>query len=470
MNLCKTSLENLQALGIKIKDEFFTYELKRVPLLEGVNTLINSINEKGLKLTQKGFLPTKVVKSIVEVASTTADERFLKYQTRFLEQEHFSASLTRSVAEVLKLTRVQKRKLFLTKKGSYFLTLNRHEQYIVLFNIMLGINLRYFDGYQEALCVHNSSLIMLQLLRDINCDFHAIDAYTAILLESYPILEEEINRLELLNYGDKDQFDIFVSITELRLFERLFLPLGLVEMEKERNYMEGGKYAKSKLLDHLIEEKHAIKKELVLSKRVVKDFQNMIQAKNLEIDLFEVSLFLFAQLAYMPIPPANIIIENLMKKHSVLGNLRDDYENIYEQLIESVLTTYEEFTQLDTIGAKRDGLLEEYMQMIDSFVQLVQTSKPFTTVQRLQIAPVFIFDILKLHYDIDFLQKDFINILKERFDEEFARDIGHLILLLKQLGKDAKKLKKNKPSFMQGIKEFIQSYFIIILEFRSRTI
>ena len=471
MNLYKTSLENLQALGIKIKDEFFTYELKRVPLLDGVSTLINSINEKGLKLTQKGFLPTKVVKSIVEVASTTADERFLKYQTRFFEQEHFSASLIRSVAEVLKLIRVQKGKLFLTKKGSYFLTLNRHEQYIALFNIMLGINLRYFDGHQEALCVHNSSLIMLQLLRDINCDFRAIDAYTTILLESYPILEEEINRLELLNYGDKDQFDIFVSIAELRLFERLFLPLGLVETEATKTYMEDGKYAKSELLDYLIEEKNAINKELLFSKKTIKEFEDTIRIKKLEINLFEETLFLFAQFADVATPPpADAVVESLMQKHAVIGTLRDDYEKIYRQLIESVLTTYEEFTQLDTVGAKREDIVEEYMQMVDSFVTLVQTPKPFITAQRLQIVPMFIFDTLKLHHDIDCLQEDFILALTEKFDEEFAMDVGHLMLLLEQLQKDTKKLKKNKPNFTQGVKEFIQNYFMIVLELKSRSL
>ena len=470
MDLYQTSLENLQALTLNIKDKFFTYELKNIPLLEGINTLLNAIDAKGLKLTQKGFLPTKVVKSIVEVASTTADERFLKYQTRFYEEEHFSASLTRTVAEVLKLTRVQKGKLLLTKKGSQFLTLDRHQQYIILLNIMFGINLGYFDGHQEATCVHNSSLIMLQLLRDKNRDFRSVDVYTAILLESYPALDNDIESLELYDYGDKDQFEIYVSIAELRLFERLFLPLGLVEMEAAKTYMEDGKYAKSELLDHLIEEKNVINKELLFTKKTIKEFQDTIRTKNLEIDLFEETLFLFAQFADVPIPPADAVVESLMQKHAVIGTLRDEYEKIYRQLIESVLTTYEEFTQLDTVGAKREDLVEEYMQMIDSFAALVQTPKPFTTVQRLQIVPMFIFDILKLRYDVDYTQEDFILILKEKLDKEFAMDVGNLMFLLEQLQKDAKKLKKNKPNFLQGVKEFIQNYFMIVLELRSRSL
>lgn len=470
MNLYQTSLDNLKKLNMDIKEEFFTYDFGKIPLLEGVNTFLNSIDTKGLKLTQKGFLPTKVVKSIVEVASTTAEKRYLEHQTRFLEAEHFSASLTRVVAKVLKLTREQKGKLFITKKGNEYLALDKHQQYIVLFNIMLGINIGYFDNHQEAMCVHNSSLIMLQLLRDKNRDFRTVDVYAAILLESYPTLGDEIEKLESYGYIEKEPFDTFVSIAELRLFKRLFLPLGLVEMEVGKSYTDSNKYTKSKLLDHLIEAKYAIKKELVISKKIIKEFQDIIRVKNLEINLFEEILFLFAQLAYVPIPPIDVVIKNLMQKHNVLGTFRNDYEDFYKKLIESVLTTFEEFTQLDTVGAKRDDLVEEYMQMMEAFVKLVQTPKPFTTIQRLKIIPAFVFDILKLHYDIDFLQKDFILILEKKFDKEFAMDVGSLMLILQQLQKDAKKLKKNKPNFIQGVKEFIQVYFMIVFEIRSRSL
>lgn len=48
------------------------------------------------------------------------------------------------------------------------------------------------------------------------------------------------------------------------------------------------------------------------------------------------------------------------------------------------------------------------------------------------------------------------------------RGIGQLILLLDQLEKDAKKLKKNRPNFEQGVKEFLQTYMMIVLELRSR--
>ena len=335
---------------------------------------------------------------------------------------------------------------------------------------MLGINMGYFDNRQKAMCVHSSSLIMLQLLRDKSRDFRTVDVYTAILLESYPMLDNEIEKLEPYGYIEKEPFDIYVSIAEIRLFKRLFLPLGLVEMKVGKSYTDSNKYAKSELLDHLIEAKHAIKKELVISKKTIKEFQDIIRVKKLEIDLFEDTLFLFAQFAYVPISPTNVVIENLMQKHSVLGTLKNDYEGFYKKLIESVLTTFEEFTQLDTVGAKRDDLVKEYIQMMEAFVKLVQTPKPFTTIQRLEIVPMFIFDILKLHYDINFLQEDFILILEKRFDKEFAMDVGNLMLLLQQLQKDAKKLKKNKPNFMQGIKEFIQVYFMIIFEIRSRSL
>ncbi|MEA3331127.1 MAG: hypothetical protein U9Q29_05470, partial [Campylobacterota bacterium] len=400
-------------------------------------------------------------------AATIADQRFLRAETRFYEEEHLSANMARVVAETLKLIKVQKGKLLLTKKGKEFLALNQHEQYIVLFNIMLGINIGYFDRHQEAMCVHNSSLIMLQLLRDKDKDFRTSEVYTAILLDSYPILDDGIEALELLDYADKDKLDIFASIAETRLFERLFLVLGLIDMQVAK-YPDVDKFAKSELLDSLIGEKHAVNKDLVLSKKLVKSFQDEIRKSKLDIDLFEVIMYLFAQYSHLPLAPKESVVDALMQKYLVIGTLKQRYEDLFEELVQSILTTYEEFTQLDTVGASRDGLVDEYINMTDALSRLVITPKPFTTVQKLHILPAFIFDILKLHHNIDQFSKDFILDCSNKFDEEFAMDIGQLMLLLNKLEKDAKKLKKSKPNFEQGVKEFLQTYMMIVLELRSR--
>ena len=54
----------------------------------------------------------------------------------------------------------------------------------------------------------------------------------------------------------------------------------------------------------------------------------------------------------------------------------------------------------------------------------------------------FVSDILKFHYDIDFLQEDFILVVEEKLDEEFAIEVSYLIILLEQVQKDVKKLKR----------------------------
>lgn len=463
----KKSLNNLEQLNIEIKNEFFFLEKLDAPLLRGVNLLLQSIDTKGLKLTPRGFLPTKIVKSIVEVAATVSDERFLRMQSRFYEEENLSASMARVVCESLRLIRVQKGQLLLTKKANEFLALTPHEQYIVLFNIMLGINIGYFDGHQEATCVHNSSLIMLQLLRDKKRDFRTAEVYSVLLLDAYPILEDSIEELEVLDYGEKDKLEIFTSIAETRLFERLFLPLGLVEMQVAK-YPDLDQFAKSELLDTLLDEKHVIDKELLLSKKLIKSLQDDIRKNKLEINLFEVTMYLFAQYTQVPSPLKSSVVDALMLKHHVIGTLKSSYESLYEKLIESVIATYEEFTQLDKIGAQRDELVNEYMHMLDTLIYLVTTPKPFTTVQNLYILPAFIFDILKINYGLDQFSQDFVKECSEVFDEEFAMDIAQLVMILDKLEKDAKKLKKNKPNFKQGVKEFLQTYMMIVLELRSR--
>ncbi len=463
----KTSLANLKNLNMDINDTFLTQESVDVPLLRGINFLLNSIDEKGLKLTQKGFLPTKIVKEIVKIAHTKAEERFLNVQSRYYEEENLSASMARVIAESLKLIKVQKGKLLLTKKAVEFLSLAPPKQYIVLLNIMLGINIGYFDRHQEALCVHNSSLILLQLLRDKTRDFRTVAVYAALLLDSYPMLEDGIDELEMLDYGEKDRLDIFISIAETRLFERLLLPLGLIDM-KAYKYPQENEFAKNALLDLLISEKNAINKELVLSKKLVKEFKNHIRTSHIEINLFEDLMFLFSQFSHFPIPPKQMVVENLMHKKPVIGTLKYSYERLYENMIESVCTTFDEFTQLDTAGGNRDDLVREYQNMLDALYSLVVTAKPFTTVQKLQILPAFIFDTLQIHYKLDITGQDFILQCAEVFDEEFAQDIGQLILLLNQLEKDAKKFKKSKPNFEQGVKELLQVYIMIVLELRSR--
>ncbi len=463
------SLKNLEAIGMDIKKDFFVLKGVDAPLLRGMKQLLGSIDTKGLKLTQKGFLPTKVVKSIVDVAATEADKRYLRVQTRFYEEENLSANMARVVAEVLKLIKVQKTKLLLSKKADEFLSLNEEEQYIVLLNVMLGINLGYFDRHQEALCVHHSSVVMLQLLRDRKKDFRSTGVYTALLLDSYPMIENDIETLELYDYGEKDKLDIFASIAETRLFERLFLPLGLVEMKFEK-YPEENKFAKSKLLDILMNEKHAIQQELVLSKKRVKIFEDSIRKNRLDINLFETTMYLFAQYANMPLPPKEEVLKLLMQKHSVIGTLRSSYEELYTKLIESVLVTYEEFTQLDTVGSTREDIMSEYINMTEALCKMATDPKPFTTLQRVEILPAFVFDILKFHHNLDQFTQDFILECSKLFDEEFAMDIGHFMLLLEQLQKDAKKLKKSKPRFEQVVKEFIQTYMMLVLELRSKTL
>lgn len=466
----QASLSRLKNSGVNLNEAFFSTAFEDVPLLQGIVTLLNSIDSKGLKLTQKGFLPTKVVQSIVEVAATAAEQRFLKFQKRFYEEEHISAQMVRVTAEVIKLVKVQKGRLFLTKKAQEFLALSPHQRFIVLFDSMLDVNMGYFDAHQEALCVHGSSLIMLQLLRDKSHVFRTAEVYSALLIDLYPSLEEEIDTLDARGYGDDDAFDIFVDIVELRLFERLFLPLGLVEMRPAEDYRGEDTFAKSALLDLLIQEKNIINKELLFSKKLLRRFQDEIRQKGLRMDLFEESLFLFAQFAHIPVPPTDAVVDMLIRKHEVGGRLKQEYEQCYTQLIESVLTTYEAFMQLDTVGSKREDLLEAYTQMVDGFAKIVMEPKPFNTVKKLEILPLFVFDILKNQYRLDAQEEDVMSKIEQEFGEEFAMDMGHLLILLTQLKKDAKKLKKNKPFFQEGVKEFIQTYFIVVFELRGHSI
>ncbi len=464
----KKSLEKLEQIDIQIDEKFFTLETIDAPLLRSVTTLLESIDEKkGVKLTARGFLPTKLVQAIVEVGVTESEKRFASMNKRFYEEEHLSAGMARVVSEVLEFVKLEKNKLLLTKKAQEFLSLSIHQRYIVLLNIMFGLNIGYFDRYQEAECVHSSSVIMLQFLRDRSKEYREVEVYVAMLLELYPFLEENIERLEL-ELSSSDTFDIFVKISQTRLFERVYLPLGLVDMKIGSSYEEKDLFAKTQLLDTLITAKYAINKEMVLSKKLIKTFESEIRKNNLEINLFETIMFLFSQFTYTPWPPNKKVIDTLMQKYAVIGSLRKSYELFYNNLIEAVKTTYQEFTQLDKVGAKRDELVAEYINMTEALAKLPIKPKPYATTQNLTIVPMFVFDILRIHYKIDSFSKDFILEIEKEFGEEFALNIGNFLMLLQQLEKDGRKLKKSKPHFEQGVKEFVRVYLMILLELHSR--
>ncbi len=250
----KESRENLEAMGMNISDAFFSYDISHVALLQGVRVLLDSITEEGLVLRAGGFLPEAIVKSVAEVGATEYDKKhsYLQQQNHFYENEHVCVWLTHIVIEVQKLVQTKDGRLFLTNRAKEYLGLGIHQQYIILLELMFTLNLSSFDLQQEAIFINNMSAVVLQLLRDENRGFRPTKKYAKLLAKKYTTLEYDIEALAFPELGEGGKFDAFVAIIKLRLFERFFLPLGLIEMQVSGDRFKPDQFSKSSLLERLL--------------------------------------------------------------------------------------------------------------------------------------------------------------------------------------------------------------------------
>ena len=455
------ALDELKSIHIEIDENFLFEESMDAPLLKGVEILLESIEPKGLKLTPSGYLPTKVVKEIMLNAHTKLEEIFLKEEKRFYEAENLSASMARVVAQNLSLIRVQKGKLYLTKKGEQFLKLTPTQRYIVLFADMFRLNLAYFDYMEEALCVYGASVVMLQLLRDKQRQFRDVEVYVQLLFADYPQIQESL--ADCIDAESK--LEVFTSIVETRLFGRFYLPLGLIDVENVEDFFDR-RYAKSELLEKFVKPKNELKKDLILSKNKIIKFQKQIESNKLDIDLLEAIVFLFIQLALLPMPPKEEILSVLLQKHKVLGTLEKFYRDLYSELIDSVVETIAMFTQYEMVG-KGDYLQKQYNEFIDGLIYLALKEKPFVTFKKITFIPIALFDFLQAVYKIDMTSPSAFEEIEKIFGDEFSEDLSVLVFTFQKIERMGKKLKKNKPQFVESIRDLFTTFFILIFELRT---
>ncbi len=92
--------EQFDQINLKINPGFLDHSFVNPPVLREIKVLLEAIPEKGLKLTAKGNLPTKLVESITLTSPSLRAQKYLKWTKRFLEEEQLSAIRARTIVEV----------------------------------------------------------------------------------------------------------------------------------------------------------------------------------------------------------------------------------------------------------------------------------------------------------------------------------------------------------------------------------
>ncbi|MFW6222654.1 MAG: hypothetical protein ACOC3T_03480 [Bacteroidota bacterium] len=222
-------------------------DYQRIPIFRLVSHLMNILLEqKELKLTQKGYLPVKIVSELY--FSNDIEEKYIKVGLNKLNKETDSAHirLTHILLKISGLAKKRNNKLSLTNKGKKALT-DKHELFTIILNAFTKkFNWAYLDGYGEnqiGQLGYGFSLILLSFygLKERDVSF-----YGKKYFEAFPQLLRKITStyISVQQYAE--------NCYAFRTFEHFMKFFGLVNLREEGNFWEKKMYvSKAEVFDKL---------------------------------------------------------------------------------------------------------------------------------------------------------------------------------------------------------------------------
>jgi hypothetical protein len=212
---------------VKVRDELPAGLTDRMPILNFSHRLLGELAEKEIKLTAKGNLPAKLVKTYY--ATGLLPDKMVEqgYSTIRGEDDFLPLQIVKHLLDILGWTKKRHNKLSLTKKGTQARTLDERELFRELFLVHAQrLNLAYDDRYgPEADGVQSFLPYMLYLLYLRGGQERPTAHYNECMWRAFPQLGGEEN--ERIGWA-----------VETRLLDRFLVYYGLVELS-ERNYRTG---------------------------------------------------------------------------------------------------------------------------------------------------------------------------------------------------------------------------------------
>ncbi len=184
-------------------------QYERIPLIRQTLFLLKTLSEKELKLTQRGWLPLKIVAETYRLGQPEwiVEEYGAK---RYNEYEVGSVWMARIILDLMGWIKTRKGILSLTVKGKKALSnIDMAANEILLFSLT-GVGLHTFDGY-EGDSIGNLGM-----------------AYSVWLLNKYGS-EWHLGEFYKEHYQKTFSFPGNYNAYETRVFSRLFYWLGIVE-------------------------------------------------------------------------------------------------------------------------------------------------------------------------------------------------------------------------------------------------
>jgi hypothetical protein len=455
--------------AIKIDPTFLNRKDIDAPILKQLDLLLNAVGEKGLKLTPKGNLPTKVVKEITLCCPAESNEAILEFTNRYLEDEQVSVQRARVVAEVGKLVKVSKGKMHYGTMAEAYRSASKAEKFIYLVWQFSKVNLAYFDRMQEASLLNGISFILLQVVRDRPEMFREVKVYSAFLMDGFPQLadavEEEIKTESLFK---NDPFEKFEDMMELRLFKNFFLPFGLVK-ERGVYWEENYECCKTALLENFLLPLNEVNESIVLNKKELRLFAQRIKKEKLDIQLFSDFCFIYAHAARYPLKPVALIVEDLIRAKKVIGTAAKAQKTFYTDFANATEQTLKYFTQLEVKGggSRGDDMTKNFTSLIDGLYALLPNDKPHNMMIAMRSVSYYFIDMLVTVYKVDVASSQLEKLLRENFSEETIEDIGAVLFTAGEIEKKTKKFKRINTNMETMGKECLTSFILAVMSIHT---
>ncbi|VAW25120.1 hypothetical protein MNBD_BACTEROID01-832 [hydrothermal vent metagenome] len=221
---------------------------QKTPILNQVKYLTDLIDKAGeIKLTNKGFLPTKIVSGLYQQGFLKDEHIESGISKLYKETDSMTINLTRILIELAGLTKKRNGKISLTKASKKVLADNNELLRLIFLTFATKFNWAYYDGYGENQIGQLGYGFSLILLSKYGQEKRLDSFYSEKYFKAFPQLLELIKP----SYGTLENYS--TQCYSIRTFERFLDYFGLIKIDKKGKGLDSIKYVtKTDLFDRLI--------------------------------------------------------------------------------------------------------------------------------------------------------------------------------------------------------------------------
>lgn len=220
----------------------------KCPMFNLVKYFLDLVKSKGeIKLTAKGFLPTKIVQDIYNQGFLEEYQFSSGISKLYKESDSLTVNLTRLLSELAGLTKKRNGKISLTKTGEKIASDNQKLFDLIFKTMTQKFSWAYYDHYENEQIGQFGFGFSLILLSKYGAEKQLDNFYSEKYIKAFPQFLESINP----TYGTIEEYA--GNCYSVRTFERFMHFFGLVKIEKEGKMLDRMKFIiKTELFDKLI--------------------------------------------------------------------------------------------------------------------------------------------------------------------------------------------------------------------------